>query len=216
MPGPPPPWLLRAVQAWDRVRLARLCSRHPGLEVHPTASASFATARYVLAPGARLRIAAGAVTERLPGRLQFHLYPGARVEIGEGTWLRTEVGDLHVVAFEGATLRIGPECLVNGAHLSAKSEVWIGRRVRIGVGSRVFDADQHDLDAEHAERVAPVRIGDHAWVASDATVLRGVTVGEHAVVGTRSVVTHDVPPHTLVAGVPAAPLGKVGDRSQTR
>ena len=101
MLGPPPPWLLRAVQAWDRARLALLCSRHAGLEVHPSASASFATARYVLAPGSQLRIAAGAVTERLPGRLQFHLYPGARVEIGAGTWLRTEVGDLHIVAFEG-------------------------------------------------------------------------------------------------------------------
>ncbi|MDJ0852273.1 MAG: acyltransferase [Myxococcota bacterium] len=216
MLGPPRPWLLRAVQAWDRTRLHLLCARHPGLEVHPSASASFSTARYVLAPGSHLRIGARAVTERLPGRLQFHLYPGARVEVGEGTWLRTEVGDLHVVAFDGATLRIGPDCLVNGAHLSAKGEVSIGRRVQIGVGTRVFDADQHDLDAEHPERVEPVRIGDYAWIASDATVLRGVTIGEHAVVGTRSVVTRDVPPHTLVVGVPAAPLGKVGDRSATR
>ncbi len=216
MPLPALPWVLRAVQAWDRARLVRLCARHPGLVIHPSATASFASARYVLAPGSRLSIAAGAVTERLPGRLQFYLHEGSRVEVGEGTWLRTEVGDLHVVAFAGATLRIGPECLVNGAHLSAKGQVTIGRRVRIGVGARVFDADQHDLDAERPERIEPVHIGDHAWVASDATVLRGVTVGEHAVVGTRSVVTRDVPPHTLVAGVPAAPLGTVGDRSRTR
>ena len=88
--------------------------------------------------------------------------------------------------------------------------------MRIGVEHARADADQHDLDAEHPERVEPVHIGDHAWVASDATVLRGVTVGEHAVVGARSVVTRDVAPHTLVVGVPAAPLGKVGDRSRTR
>ena len=47
---------LEAVQAWDRWRLRRLAARHPGLEVHPSASSNFAAARYALAPGARLRI----------------------------------------------------------------------------------------------------------------------------------------------------------------
>ena len=73
----------------------------------------------------------------------------------------------------------------------------------MGPGSRVFDADQHDLDAEHPEVMAPVTIGDYAWVASDVTVLRGVTIGEHAVIGARSLVTRDVPPHTLAFGSPA-------------
>jgi acetyltransferase-like isoleucine patch superfamily enzyme len=50
-------------------------------------------------------------------------------------------------------------------------------------------------------------------VASDVTVLRGVTIGAHAIVGTRSLVLSDVPPHTLVAGSPARVLGPVGDRS---
>jgi maltose O-acetyltransferase len=86
----------------------------------------------------------------------------------------------------------------------------------VGPGTRVFDSDQHDIDAERTERIAPVSIGDHVWIAGDATVLRGVTIGEHAVIGTRSLVTRDVPPHTLAYGEPAEPRGAVGDRSRAR
>ena len=61
-----------------------------------------------------------------------------------------------------------------------------------------------------------MEIGDHVWIASDVTVLRGVRVGDHAVVGAKSLVTADVPPHTLVYGQPARPRGAVGDRSHCR
>ncbi|MBW2712190.1 MAG: acyltransferase [Deltaproteobacteria bacterium] len=84
------------------------------------------------------------------------------------------------------------------------------------MGSRIFDADQHDFDADHPEKVEPVVLEEHVWVAADATVLRGVRIGAHSIVGTRSVVTKSVPPHTLVAGIPAKPLGSVGDRSGAR
>ena len=58
-----------------------------------------------------------------------------------------------------------------------------------------------------------VRIGEFVWVASDVTVMRGVTIGDHAVVGARSVVLRDVPAHTLAFGTPAEARGAVGDRS---
>ncbi len=223
----PPPWRrglreravrlrLHAIQRLDRLRLRRLAARHPGLWIDPDASSNLAVARYSLAPGSTLRIAAGVVTEHQPGRLHFLLAPGARVEIGECTWLRTEVGDVHLVAFDDAQLAVGPESFLNGCHLSAKTRVVLGRRVFVGPGSRVFDADQHDLDDAHPERRGPVSIGDCVWIGSDATVLRGVKIGEHSVVGTRSLVTHDVSPHTLVYGQPARPQGPVGDRSRTR
>jgi maltose O-acetyltransferase len=59
-------------------------------------------------------------------------------------------------------------------------------------------------------------IGEHAWVAADCTILKGVTVGAHSVIGARSIVTGDVPPHTLALGQPARPRGTVGDRSNAR
>jgi maltose O-acetyltransferase len=207
--------VLRLVQAFDRLRLALRAAREPGLEIDPSASSNLACARFRLGPGARLRIGPGVVTERHAG-LHFLLEPGAQVEVGEGTWLRTEISPVYLVAFAGARIEIGPEGLLNGCHLSAKRELRLGRRVWIGPGTRVFDADQHDRDAERPERVAPVEIGDFAWIASDATVLRGVRIGEHSIVGTRSLVTRDVPPHTLAFGQPAVARGPVGDRSKAR
>jgi carbonic anhydrase/acetyltransferase-like protein (isoleucine patch superfamily) len=208
--------LLRAIQAVDRVRLRALPLLHPGLEIDPSASSNLAHARYALGPGARLRIGPRVVTERIRGALCFTLGAGAQVEIGEGAWLRTELGPVHIVAFDGARLTLGPDAFLNGCHLSAKRELRLGRRAWVGPGSRVFDADQHDFDAERPEVVAPVTIGDYAWVASDVTVLRGVTIGEHCVIGARSLVTRDVPPHSLAFGSPATVRGRVGDRSRTR
>jgi maltose O-acetyltransferase len=138
------------------------------------------------------------------------------VEIGPDVWLRTDLGPVILACFAGARMVLGPEAFLNGAHLSAKQEVVLGRRAWVGPSSRVFDSDQHDFDADRPETCAPVHIGDHVWVASDCTVLKGVTIGEHAVVGARSLVTRDVAPHTLVLGAPATPRGSVGDRSRVR
>jgi len=49
----------------------------------------------------------------------------------------------------------------------------------------------------------PIIIGDHVWIGMNVTVLKGVTIGDGAVVAAGSMVTKDVPPHSLVAGVPA-------------
>jgi acetyltransferase-like isoleucine patch superfamily enzyme len=210
------PFLLRAIQFFDRQRLRLLVALHPGLEIDPSASSNLAHARYQLAPGARLCIGPGVVTERIRGALVFSLGVDATVEIGANAWLRTELGPVHVVAFDGARLTLGPEAFLNGCHLSAKQSLTLGRRAWVGPGSRVFDSDQHDFDAEHPEQPMPVVIGDHVWVASDVTVLRGVTIGEHSVIGARSLVTRDIPPHSLAFGQPATVRGRVGDRSRTR
>jgi len=207
---------LKTLRAYDWFRLRRRMARHPGLEIHPSASSNLAAARYELAEGSRLKIAAGVVTERLAGALHFSLGPGAEVEIGENTWLRTELEPVHIVAFEGARIAIGARGFLNGCHLSAKRSLRTGERAWIGPGSRVFDSDQHELDSEHAEVPQAVTIGDCVWIASDVTILRGVTIGEHSVIGARSVVTRDIPPHTLAFGQPATPRGVIGDRSNTR
>ena len=209
-------WRMRRVAARDRRRLARLMRQHPGLSFDPAAGSALAVARYSLGEGATLRIEAGVVTERTPDALRFLLGPGAQVEIGAGTWLRTDLGPVVIAVFEGGRLRLGPECFLNGCHLSAKTEVTLGRRAWVGPGSRVFDSDQHDFDAERPEQSAPVRIGSHVWVGSDVTILRGVEVGDHSIIGARSVVTKNVPPHTLALGTPAVPKGEVGDRSNAR
>ncbi|MCZ6464871.1 MAG: acyltransferase [Proteobacteria bacterium] len=207
---------LACIQRWDRLRLRWLHRRHPGLDIHPLASTNFASARFVLAEGARLSIGAGVVTERRRDGVHFQLERGAQVVIGDGTWIRSEVQPVHVAVFEGASLELGPDCFLNGCHVSAKERVTLGTRVWVGPGARIFDADQHDLDADRPEVREPVVIRDYTWIASDVTVLRGVEIGEHCVVGTRSLVTSSLPPHTLAYGTPAVAHGRVGDRSKAR
>jgi len=205
---------LKTIQAYDRFRLRRLHERHPGFRLHPEASTNFASSRFELAPGARLEIGPRAYTERRAGGVHFSIAEGASVEIGADTWLRPDIAPVLIFAFPGARIRIGNEGFLNGCHLSAKEAIDCGDRVWIGMGSRVFDSDQHDLDADHPEKTTAIRIGDHCWIAADVTILKGVEIGEQCVVGTRSLVTHSLPPHTLAHGNPAKPAGKIGDRSK--
>ena len=206
---------LHATHFVDQLRMRAVVRSHPGLEIDPKTSPNFWMASYNLAPGARLRLGPGVTTDRRPGGVNFLLEEGAEIEIEEDTWLRSEVAPVILAAYAGARLRIGPDSLLNGCHLSAKAEVSLGRRVWIGPGTRVFDSDQHDLDADRPEVPDPVRIDDHAWVASDVTVLSGVKIGAHSVIGARSLVTSEIPEHTLAYGIPARPHGPVGDRTHT-
>ena len=66
----------------------------------------------------------------------------------------------------------------------------------------------HALEPEkrRRNRYAPIRIGENVWIGSNATILPGVTLGDWAVVAAGAVVTKDVPPMTVVGGVPARVL----------
>lgn len=86
--------------------------------------------------------------------------------------------------------------------------VTIGRKVLFGPGVVIMDCDGHPVDrrlpdtAENQKR-APVVIEDHAWIGFGAVIMKGVTIGHHAVVAAQAVVTRDVPPHGVVGGNPA-------------
>ncbi len=56
---------------------------------------------------------------------------------------------------------------------------------------------------------APITIGRNVWIGIASTVLPGVTIGDNSILGANSVVTHDVPPNTIVAGSPARKIGDV-------
>ena len=206
---------MRVRAAQGRLRLAALRGLHPGLSIAASASPCFGVARIQLTPGAKLTIRANAATEGRPGVLNLVVYDGAEIVLEESAWLRTEVGAVNLVAFEGARIVVGPEVMLNACSVSARREVVFERRATVGPGTRIYDFS-HDLDDARPGGSAPVRVGAHSWVASDVTILPGVTIGAHCVIGARSVVTRDVPPHTLAFGAPATARGEIGDRSRAR
>lgn len=103
----------------------------------------------------------------------------------------------------GTHTTIGDSCFLDG-----RSGLTIGNSVNLGSHVTIYTREHDVHSPEFAETGAPVRIADHAWVASHALVLPGVTIGEGAVVAAGAVVTKDVPPFTIVGGNPARPLGE--------
>jgi acetyltransferase-like isoleucine patch superfamily enzyme len=73
----------------------------------------------------------------------------------------------------------------------------------------------HDLIPENGRKnhYAPIKLGKNVWIGSNATILSGVTIGDWAVVAAGAVVTKDVPPYTIVGGVPAKIIKRVNEKN---
>ena len=103
----------------------------------------------------------------------------------------------------GDNVNIGPGVLLDG-----RCGLTVGSGVTISYEAVIW-TQSHDYNSpDFAGKGAPVTIGDRAWICSRAIILPGITVGEGAVVASGAVVTHDVPPYTVVGGVPALIIGE--------
>ena len=97
----------------------------------------------------------------------------------------------------GRNVIVMPGCLMMSAGgITIDDEVMVAANVQL-------ISNNHDLENRSVITCKPVHICQRAWIGAGATILPGVTVGENAVVGAGSVVTHDVEPDTIVAGNPA-------------
>ena len=105
-------------------------------------------------------------------------------------------------------ISIGEYCNINKhVVLDGRGGLFIGSCVDIAQDVNIW-TEQHDYDSPTFNAVsAPVIIEDYVWIASRATILPGVKIGKGAVVACGAVVTKDVPDYTVVAGVPAKPIG---------
>jgi acetyltransferase-like isoleucine patch superfamily enzyme len=142
-----------------------------------------------------------------PG-VKFEIAPGARVVLGRWSWIgdgckiRAHEGVISI----GAKSVLGQECT-----LSCYQQISIGRECIIADRTMMIDFDHGTAEVERAVREQgiykrDVRVGHNVWIGYGACILRGVTVGDNAVVGTSAVVTGDVPEDAVVGGVPARVL----------
>ena len=95
-----------------------------------------------------------------------------------------------------------------GLHNTIIGPVTIGNHVNLAQGITVTALNHNFAEKElrideQGVSTNPVTIGNDIWIGANAVILPGVTIGDHSVVAAGAVVTKDVPPHTLVGGVPA-------------
>lgn len=114
---------------------------------------------------------------------------------------------------------IGDRCYLGASHLVCHTAIILGDDVIMSWGVTVVDHDSHSLNWKDRQSdvsdwmrgvkcwesvtVRPVKIEDRVWIGFGASILKGVCVGEGAVIGANAIVTRDVPPYTVVVGNPA-------------
>ena len=108
---------------------------------------------------------------------------------------------------DGGKITIGDGSIIGlWATMDGREGITIGKNVNLSSEVALWTL-QHDYNSPTFATVGgPIVIGDRAWISFRATILPGVTIGEGAVVAANSVVTKDVPPYTVVGGIPAKPI----------
>jgi acetyltransferase-like isoleucine patch superfamily enzyme len=169
------------------------------------ASYGLLLARYVLL---KLRFGARLQTEGICficPRVKLEIGRGATLRIGRWAWIghaskiRVHEGEVSI----GAKTVIGQECTI-----SAFQHVSIGRECTIADRVMLIDFDHGVTEVERPIRLQgiykrDVRVGHNVWIGYGACILRGVTIGDNAIVGTSAVVTREVPANAVIGGSPA-------------
>jgi acetyltransferase-like isoleucine patch superfamily enzyme len=124
---------------------------------------------------------------------------GRFVWVGDGTKIRCHEGRVEI----GQKTVMGQECTI-----SAYQRVRIGEQCVIADRAMFIDFDHGVVEVERPIRLQgiykrDVVVGSNVWIGYGACILRGVRVGDNAIVGTNSVVTKDVPANAIVGGIPA-------------
>jgi acetyltransferase-like isoleucine patch superfamily enzyme len=136
------------------------------------------------------------------------LNPG--ITIGQGTVVKS----FAIIQTNTGKVIIGEGCAISSFnHISAgDKDVIIGNHVRMGpnvvvVGVTRNFKDKNELIVDQGYSSRGIIIGDDVLIGAGAIILDGSIIGEGAVIGAGSVVTKNVPPYSIVAGVPAEPIG---------
>ena len=149
----------------------------------------------------------------------FYFHPSSECRIGDnfiftsGRSTNPLVGNIEgsIRVEKNAKLIIGNNIGMSSSFIWATKGIQIGNNVKIGAGTMIIDSDMHSLnylerrslmDKELAVK-KEITIGDDVLIGSRAMILKGVSIGQHSIVGAGAVVSKDVPPDTIVAGNPA-------------
>lgn len=135
------------------------------------------------------------------------------ISIGDNIYLS---GKIHI-AFNNKInslpkISIGDNTFIgHNAHFAIAEKIDIGKDCLLASNVLIMDNDGHPLDYKerkanmppHKEDVKPVKIGNNVWIGTNTTIMKGVSIGDKAIIGAGSVVIKDVPENCIAAGNPA-------------
>ncbi|MDD3225150.1 MAG: acyltransferase [Clostridium sp.] len=106
-----------------------------------------------------------------------------------------------IILFKGSHLILGNSFINSDCKIRCHKYIEIGDNCAISHDFTIMDSDAHYLNGDN--RTKSVIIKDHVWIGTRVIILSGVTIGEGAIIASGFLVNRDVPPHSVVAGVPA-------------
>lgn len=128
------------------------------------------------------------------------MYENAQLTVENGFVVHAP---FHFVINHNAKLNLGSGYINRNAKIRCISNISIGLNVAIGENFTVWDTDAHVINGNKDSVTMAVKIGDNVWIGINVTVLKGVVIGDGAIIAAGSVVTKDIPPRCLAGGVPA-------------
>lgn len=136
----------------------------------------------------------------------------SRLSSISGAEMKTKIEIRH-----GAKLILGNNVGISGGTLFCTEAITVGDNVKIGFGTHIYDTDFHSLDAidriskEDVQKAKkkPVRIGNNVFVGTQCVILKGVNIGDNAVIAAGSIVVKDIPANEVWGGNPAKFIRKI-------
>lgn len=117
--------------------------------------------------------------------------------------------DGDIIVFEGGELELGSGFFNSNIKIRCKNKIKIGNNVSISHDVTIMDSDAHNINYTGYKMTQPITIGNNVWIGSRAMILKGVNVGDGAIIAAGAIVTKNVPSNTLVAGTPARVIKKI-------
>lgn len=167
---------------------------------------------------------------RFWGKMHFHRSPNSQIQIGPNCRFRSAFWSnmvginrpcLVCTLQPSATINIEDHCGFSGTVISAAKSIEIGAGTICGGNVTITDTDWHPvvpearLTRDSKINTAGVRIGKNVWVGLNVIVLRGVTIGDNAVIAAGSIVAGDIPANVVAAGVPAKVIRHLQDSDRS-
>jgi acetyltransferase-like isoleucine patch superfamily enzyme len=127
--------------------------------------------------------------------------------LGSRVRFRSFKNRVRLKANENSTISIGDRTFLNdGVVITASTSIEIGSHCLIGDGVEMFDTNYHEIEEGSDVITAPIKIGHNVWIGREVLLLPGIEIGDHSVIGARSVVTKSIPARVVAAGIPAKPI----------